>query len=310
MTASVVVISFNQRLFIERLATQLLDQDYAADDYEIVVVECASSDDTIEWLRSKSDSRLNPLYLTEQCNRSQGRNQGIRAARGDIIIMIDGDHTVSKNFVSAHVEAHKRGKCAIVGKSDFAPNPNFKAINDYLNNGGAAKFPASTPLPGRYFLTRNCSVPKQVLLEIGLFDETFDRWGGEDLDLGVRLEQAGIPIYGDNSSLALHHHFRTIDEVLSIVRLYGEGSVPRLVEKHPQLFRELNLDRLFNNPYEVNRFGAAERFVNRLLCSAPVFQIVRAYANIKSRSTVPRFVFDYLHLRQYAAGYRQSQKNK
>jgi glycosyltransferase involved in cell wall biosynthesis len=309
MTISVVVISFNQRQFIEHLVAQLLDQDYRADDYEIVIVECASSDGTVEWLRTQSDARICPVYVTEKCNRSEGRNHGIRAARGDIIVMIDGDHTVEHNFISAHVAAHQRGVCAIVGKSDFAEHTDFNAINKYLNEGGAAKLSPNEKLPGRYFLTRNCSVPKSVLMDIGLFDESFDRWGGEDLDIGVRIEQAGIPIFGDKNSLALHHHFRTIDEVLNIVAAYGEGSVPRLVKKHPQLFRELNLDRLFSNPYEQNRFGALTRAITRLLCAAPIYHLVRIYANLNARGTVHRSVLDYLHLRQYALGYARAMKS-
>ncbi len=247
------------------------------DDYEVIVVECASTDGTLEWLKQQADARIIPLILPEKCNRSFARNRGIEAARGEIVVMIDGDHTVNRNFLSVHWQAHQGRECAIVGKSDFADHPDFVAINSYLNGGGAAKLPLTEPLPGRYFLTRNCSVPKQALLRIGLFDESFDRWGGEDLDLGVRIENEGIPIYGEPRALAIHHHFRGIHELLENLELYGRDGVPLLVQKHPRLFRELNLDRLFYNPFEQNRFSTFYRAIMRILCSAPVYHFLRKW---------------------------------
>jgi len=306
MTFSVVVISFRQRAFIERLVTQLVDQDYPPDDYEIVVVECASADGTAEWLTAHADSRLLPILLTEPCNRSTARNRGIRESRGEIIVMIDGDHTIECNFLQAHLAAHAGRCCAVVGKSVFADNTEYRAISTYLDGSGAGKLPPNTALPGRYFLTRNCSVPRQVLLDIGLFDESFDRWGGEDLDLGVRLEAQGVPIYGAPQALAVHHHFRTIHEVLRVVEAYGEGSVPRLVEKHPQLFRELNLDWLYPNPYENDRHSASGRTLHRALCADVVYSFVLSIAHRLRRRILPRSVFDYLHLRQYSRGFARA----
>ncbi|MBK6766997.1 MAG: glycosyltransferase [bacterium] len=214
MKISVVVISYNQRAFIERLTTQLLDQDFAATDYEIVIVECCSNDGTPDWLADFRDARVVALPLGYKCNRSHGRNRGIEAARGEIVIMIDGDHTIQRAFLSVHWRAHAKLQCAIVGKSDFVDHPEYRALNAYLNGGGAAKLPLEAPLPGRYCLTPNCSVPKRVLVAIGLFDEAFDKWGGEDLDLGLRIEDADVPIFAEPNALALHHHHRPIRSFL------------------------------------------------------------------------------------------------
>lgn len=306
MKLSVVVISFNQRAFIERLVAQLLDQDFEADEYEVIVVECASTDGTFEWLKQQTDARIIPLILPAKCNRSFARNRGIEVARGEVVVMIDGDHTVNRNFLSVHWQAHQGRECAIVGKSDFADHPDYVAINFYLNGGGAAKLPLNEPLPGRYFLTRNCSVPKHALLSIGLFDESFDLWGGEDLDLGVRIENASIPIYGEPRVLAIHHHFRGIHELLENLKLYGRDGVPLLVQKHPRLFRELNLDRLFSNPFEQNRFSTFYRTIMRMLCSAPVYEPCKWLAHAFRNKKLPRVLFDYLHLRQYAYGFKNS----
>ncbi|NUO18214.1 glycosyltransferase [bacterium] len=310
LTVSVVIISFNQRDFTARLVGQLLDQDFPPSEYEVIVVECFSSDGTREALNQIVDFRLRVLKLDKLCNRSAGRNIGIVAAQGDIVVMVDGDHTINRDFVRLHCEAQSRGACAIVGKSVFAENTEYKAISEYLNGGGASKLPPGSRLPGRYFLTRNCSVPKRILLEVGLFDETFDRWGGEDLDLGVRLEEADVPIYADSRALAVHHHFRTINQVMANMYDYGSSSIPLLLKKHPQLFRELNLDHLKSNPYEPDRFTWIHRFIVAALCTTPFYRMTLFFARVMRRRKLPRFILDYLHFRQYSAGYIKSSIDK
>lgn len=303
---SVIVISFNQKQFIQRLVAQLIGQDFDGDNYEIILVECASTDSTREWLAGFRDRKLVPLLLSEPSNRSFARNQGIAIARGEIVVMIDGDHTVNEDFLSCHWSAHQRGECAIVGKSDFAQHDEFTAISDYLNNGGAVKLGNGEKLPGRYFLTRNCSIPKRVILRIGMFDETFDCWGGEDLDFGVRIEDAGVPIYAEPRALAIHHHFRSIDSLLANLEAYGREGIPVLLKSHPRLFRELSLDRVFSNPFDDNRFNGFVRMTHRLLFSQPVYSIVRSIVKVLRSHRLPRFLFDYLHLCQYSRGLSHS----
>ena len=116
MTLSVVVISFNQRSLIERLIGHLLDQSFAPDDYEVIVVECNSQDQTADWLLAQSDARLRPVILSHDCNRSAARNRGILESRGRIVVMIDGDHTISPDFLVRHSDAHAPSVRAIIAE--------------------------------------------------------------------------------------------------------------------------------------------------------------------------------------------------
>jgi glycosyltransferase involved in cell wall biosynthesis len=308
LRVSVALISWNQLEFLKRLVSQLLDQEFDHTDYEIVIADDGSTDGSQEWLSALHEPRIRPLLSQDRSNRAQSRNKAIRESRGDIVIMVDGDHTVKRDFLSIHAERHASEKCAIVGKSDFVHDWKFRALNRYLNNCGAAKLPPNERLPGRYFLTRNCSVPRDVLLEIGLFDESFPTWGGEDLELGVRLEDSGIPIYGEPRALAIHHHLRAMDQLLENLYSFGKLGVPLLVEKHPRLFRELKLDLCLRNPYEANHYGALTRALVRALFSAPIYGLVKFKANFWRSVWLPRFIFDYLHVRQYTLGYLDRHK--
>jgi glycosyltransferase involved in cell wall biosynthesis len=256
---SVVVISWNQREFLQRLVGQLLDQDYPRSNYEIIVVDDGSTDDSRDWLASVSGNDVRVVLGAENRGRSASRNSGIRAANGDIIVMIDGDHTIPRNYLSILAERHEREYCVIVGKSHFVDHPDYRALNRYLNEGGVTKLPADSRLPGRYFLTRSCSVPRDLIFKVGLFDESFVTWGGEDLDLGMRLEQSGVPIYGESRCLSWHHHLRTLEELLRVAFEYGRDGIPVLLKRHPQLFRELNLQRVLPDPEAKTSGGMSSR---------------------------------------------------
>ena len=131
-------------------------------------------------------------------------------------------------------------------------------------------------------------MPRDLLFEIGLFDERFRAWGGEDLDLGVRLEQSGVPLYGEPRALAIHHHLRPLNELLDNLYVYGRDGIPVLLQRHPQLFRELNLHHLFPAPPGSSGTGALHRAIMRLLMTAPVYYPLRAVANLLRRQHLPR----------------------
>jgi len=310
LSATILIISWNQRDFLVRLVEQCLDQEFDPRDYEVIVVDDGSTDGSQEWLNEQTDPRLRPLLSNDRVGRAASRNRGILAARGRVVIMIDGDHTIQRDFIRRHLELHESQACAVVGKSDFVDHPDFRALNHYLNGGGAVKLPPGSTLPGRYFLTRNCSVPRDVLLKIGMFDEDFTAWGGEDLELGVKLEEAGVPILACPEALAVHHHLRPLDALLENLYRYGREGIPILVDRHPRLYRELNLDRLTDHPSERGRYHPLSRLGYRILILAPVYRVIKSVAVLLRRRRLPRFVFDYLHLRQYGRGYLDHLKSQ
>src|SRR5262249_11360238 len=88
---SVTVPVRNEERFIGRTIAQLLAQDYSPGRYEILVADGASTDDTTAIVRDLAEQHAcvrlidNPKRLS-----SAGRNRAVRAARGDIIVVVDG----------------------------------------------------------------------------------------------------------------------------------------------------------------------------------------------------------------------------
>jgi len=294
-SVSVLVTSFNQKVILQRLVPQLLDEAYPHDKLEVIVVDGGSTDGTREWLATLQDRRMRPLLQPANRSRSSSRNNAIRAAGNDVIVMLDGDHTVEKNFIMWHARRHTERECIVVGESQFRSHWRQRALFRYLNTRGVHKLSADEPIPGRYFRSGNCSIRKSVLERLGLFDETFTEWGGEDLELGVRAEEAGIPIVYEPRARAWHHHRRSLGALLRNLEAYGEKSIPHLLKKHPQLYMELNLHQL-------------EKSWMRLLMTGAVYYPVRLLADLLSPVYVPPIIFDYLHIRQYGRGFLRSQE--
>ena len=86
---SVIIPTWNRRRQLEEAIASVLAQTYT--DYEIVVVDDGSTDDTRAWIRGRyPEDRL--VYLHQE-NRgsSSARNAGIRAARGELVAFLDSD---------------------------------------------------------------------------------------------------------------------------------------------------------------------------------------------------------------------------
>jgi GT2 family glycosyltransferase len=83
-----------------------------------------------------------------------------------------------------------------------------------------------------YFLTGNASVRREHLDRVGRFDENFTGYGHEDLELGYRLQKAGLTIAYEPNAIDYHWHPVPYDEQKSKMELAGRSTV-RFYRKHP-----------------------------------------------------------------------------
>ncbi|MGE0084820.1 MAG: glycosyltransferase [Desulfococcaceae bacterium] len=107
-SVSVIIPAYNRSLMLREAVDSVLNQDYP--DFEIIVVDDGSADDTPEMLASYGDK----ITVIRQPNRgvSAARNRGIAAAKGELIAFLDSDDlwlpgklTKQAEFFHAHPEA-------------------------------------------------------------------------------------------------------------------------------------------------------------------------------------------------------------
>jgi len=193
---SVVVPAYNDapilRLCLARLAAQTLA--HAA--YEIVVVDDGSTDDTPRVVSeaASGQARIRCVRFDRNRGRSAARNAAVRAAGAPLVVFVDSDVLVLPDFLQRHIEIHRSAASPVVGRGPVIVIPS-------------PEIPARTPRIGispAYLDTGNASVPRQVLVDVGAFDEGFRVYGWEDFDLGLRLKARGIPRVFSPSALAYH----------------------------------------------------------------------------------------------------------
>jgi len=103
---SVVIPTYNKARYLELTLASFAFQEF--NDFEIVVVDDGSSDDTARVLTDWSP-RL-PLRGLRFSNggRAVARNRGIAAARGEVIVFCDDDRVADSAFLAAHASAHAK----------------------------------------------------------------------------------------------------------------------------------------------------------------------------------------------------------
>jgi len=177
MKISIVIATKDRAALLEGALSSLADQ-LGAPGLEIVVVDNGSSDQT----RSVAE-RHGAVYRFEAVpNRGKARNLGIAAASGSHVLFIDDDVIVPPHFVAAHARAHDQSTSAHAISGPILNVPSNLA----RPTPGVANF------SNAFFCTCNVSVPLEPLRAAGGFDETFDLYGWEDTELGVRLRSRGV----------------------------------------------------------------------------------------------------------------------
>lgn len=86
---SVVISTYNRRALLEEALASVMAQTFG--DWEMLIVDDASSDGTWEWLAGLSDERIRVFRQGENRERSAARNRGLAAARGEWVMFLDDD---------------------------------------------------------------------------------------------------------------------------------------------------------------------------------------------------------------------------
>lgn len=184
LSASVVIPTHNQRHILEYCLKILFDQTASPDTYELVIVDDGSNDGTsemIQELRKKSPCQL--IYKWHlNTGRSYTRNTGALLAHGKYLIFLDGDMLVRREFVAAHLAAHRRP-----GLIAHGPVVNTEELKD-PNDGPKRVYDFSRA----FFATGNVSLERETFIASGMFDTDFTEYGWEDLELGERLRKMGL----------------------------------------------------------------------------------------------------------------------
>ena len=240
---SVVIPTYNRLDTLAHVIPTLLAQDVPADDFELLVCDSNSTDGTREYLAEVHAAHPNVRHLPgAYTGRAMARNAGIAAAQGEVVLFNDSDILASPDLLSQHLRHHRADRSvAVVGlEVQVKDLDDYAFKRDHPDARGSLHKPTRKQLSWLYFLTGNASVRRDDLLRVGSFDESFTGYGHEDLELGYRLEKAGIRILYE--PLAVNYHCQDVphDDQKEKMKLAGRSTV-RFYRKHPDFAVKLNL---------------------------------------------------------------------
>jgi glycosyltransferase involved in cell wall biosynthesis len=100
---SVVLATYNRRHSLPRAITSVQAQDGVR--FELIVVDDASSDDTLAYLASLADPRIRTITRDRNRGPSAARNSGLAAARADVVAFLDSDDAYRPGRLAAPLAA-------------------------------------------------------------------------------------------------------------------------------------------------------------------------------------------------------------
>lgn len=251
MKTCIIIPTYNRCKILRKTLKALLDQTANPKTYEIIVVDDGSTDKTHRTVQEISKKAERKITYLRQKNKGQGsaRNLGIKSAEGEIIIFIGDDIIVKPDFIKQHILTHQKHperNTACLGFITWHPNLKITPLMKWLESGSSIlgrfgghqfaydKLENKKEANYNFFYTSNISLKKKIL-EKEKFDQEFDRYGWEDIELGYRLtKKENLKIYYNKKAIGHHYHKMTLNDLKERMQLIGK-SAHIIQRKHPEL---------------------------------------------------------------------------
>lgn len=213
MKVTVVIPAYNVEGTVLECLRSVLDNGY--EDFEVIVVDDASTDGTKNIIGGIRDERIRYLANRSNSGASFSRNRAIRESTGRLVLLLDADSRVEKDWIKRHVMVHEEMPADIVGGGVTGiHNTLYGRCDGFCNWWTSIPHSKSCYIKQHHIPTNNMSVKKEVFARIGYFDEGL-RLGGEDAEFCFRALKNGLNIYF-RSDLVIYHKDR--DDLDSFLR--------------------------------------------------------------------------------------------
>jgi glycosyltransferase involved in cell wall biosynthesis len=220
-TLSVVIPTYNRCKTLQKALSAYLEQTALQAIAEILVVDDGSTDSTQAVVAALARESTIPIRCIGQENKgpAAARNAGISEASSELILFTDDDIIPGPTLVAEHLEWHKKFpelSTAVLGYVTWAPEIKpTPFMNWYASDGplfAFAHIEGRTELDYIYFYTCNLSLKTEFLRRNGTFDEDFKVAAYEDIELGYRLDKAGMRLLYNAKALAYHQQYFSFDD--------------------------------------------------------------------------------------------------
>jgi GT2 family glycosyltransferase len=296
---SVVIVTWNGRQYLDACLRAVAAQQSVS--AEIVLVDNASTDGTVEFVRSHFP-RVRIVTLTENRGFAGGNNAGARAARGEFVAFLNNDTVADANWLRALRSGIdvRSGFALATSRIVYMHNPDVidSAGDGLFRWGGAFKRHHGEPVelagaPVEVFGVCGgaCLMPKAVFDELGGFDDDFFA-SHEDVDLSYRARLRGYRCRYVPDAIVRHHGSATLGTISAFAVFHGQRNLEWMYLKNTPaslLIRTLPGHLVYNAAAAVHfaRRGLLGTFLKAKAASlAGLPEVLRKRARIQRASTV------------------------
>jgi len=237
--ASVVIPNWNGRDLLARHLPSVIAAVGKNPDHEIIVVDNGSSDGSGELVR-RNFPQVRLLALPENLGFGGGSNAGFRAARNDVVVLLNNDMEVEPDFLEPLLEGFTDEKVFAVSCQIFFSDPQRKREETGLTQGwwedGLVRVrhrideSITTLYPCFYGGGGSCAFNRRHFLELGGFDRLLAPFYLEDTDLGFMAWKRGWKVLNQPRSRVYHEHRGTIG------KRFTERQIQAVLKKNLILF--------------------------------------------------------------------------
>ena len=238
MKASIIVLTYNGKEYTQECLESIFSHTHLP--FELIVVDNASTDGTVEYLKSLSKSHpVKVIYNDTNLGYAGGNNRGVLVAEGDYLVFLNNDVIVTGGWLQ-RIARH------------FEQSPQIGAVGPLTNAARGIQRIATKPYKdldqmhlfasdlAAHFQGKYCyydrlvgfclAIRREVIKKVGLFDEQFGLGNFEDDDLCLRIKKGGYKLV-----IALDvfiHHFQ--GKTFTINQINYEV----LIKKNKAIFKE------------------------------------------------------------------------
>ena len=237
--ASVVIPNWNGRDLLEQYLPPVAAALAGNPENEIIVVDNGSADGSAEFLR-KAFPGLKLLALQRNLGFGGGSNAGFRAAKNDIVILLNSDMQVSPDFLPPLLEGFRDERvfavsCQIFFRDSAKLREETGLTQGWWQDGSLkvrhrADSGITDLFPCFYGGGGSCAFDRRKFLELGGFDELLAPFYLEDTDLGYMAWKRGWTVLYQPRSIVYHEHRGTIG------KRFSEAQIQAVLKKNYLLF--------------------------------------------------------------------------
>lgn len=213
---SVIIPTYNNEENLKLVIESLQKQNIKKNMFEIIISDDGSKESPEKILKEMENDYPKIKYFWQEdlgFRAGQARNLGAKNAKGSILIFLDDDTIVPKDFIYNHIKMQKKANIVLGYNAGYGSKEDYSIdkVKEKLQSNSIHTLPIYKEFRHEFFFNRelnnsiknkrlwwifasgNMSISKK-LFDKFKFDEDFVGWAEEDVELGFRLQDSGMRI--------------------------------------------------------------------------------------------------------------------